>query len=186
MYRVVALIGKSGVGKDTTLAALCQNEDFHKIITCTTRPKRENEEDGKNYHFLSPQDFGERVLNGDMIEATCFKEDWFYGTDIHSLEKDKINIGVFNPDSVRCLMDSKDLQVIYVYIYVKPKTQLMRALEREENPNCEEICRRFLADKKRFLELEVEEDIDYIYFDNEAAAPDYTGLISSIKSKLFS
>lgn len=186
MYKLVALIGKSGSGKDTTLAALCQDQDFHRIITCTTRPKRESEEDGRDYYFLPPQTFGEKVLNGEMIEATCFNGDWFYGTDIKNLEKDKINIGVFNPDSISCLVDNKDLQVVYVYVYVKPKTRLLRSLLRESNPNCEEICRRFMADNKRFRELEDEYKIDYLYFDNEDSTPDYAGLISSIKEEFFS
>lgn len=102
--KIVALMGESGSGKDTILHNIMEKYPsyFNEIISCTTRPPREGEKDGVNYHFLSIDEFTKKVLNGDMLEATEFN-DWHYGTDRESLTIDKINIGVFNPEGVRCL-----------------------------------------------------------------------------------
>ena len=49
--KILALFGESGAGKDTVLNGLLEeNPSFHRIVSCTTRPKRENEIDGKEYH----------------------------------------------------------------------------------------------------------------------------------------
>ena len=100
MYNIIALIGKSGSGKDTIMKEIIkQKSDLHEIISCTTRPKRENEIDGVNYYFLTPSEFTEKVLKYEMLEATCFN-DWFYGTSYDSLDKNKINIGVYNTEGI--------------------------------------------------------------------------------------
>ena len=161
-YKIIALFGPSGAGKDTVLNELCKLGEYNKIIPLTTRPLRENEFQNINYNFVDSVSFAEKLLNGDLIEATCFN-DWFYGTDICSLDKEKINIGIFNITSIECLLEDNRLQIYPVYLYVSDKTRLLRSLEREENPNCEEICRRFLADKKDFSNIPFE----YISFLNE-------------------
>ena len=99
---IVALIGKAGAGKDTIAKALCSaHPEFNNIVSCTTRPKRENEVEGVDYFYLTPDQFTEKVINGDMLEATYFNG-WHYGTMLSSL-KDGVNIGVFNPEGLDCL-----------------------------------------------------------------------------------
>ena len=97
-----------------------------------------------------------------MIEATSFNNDWFYGTDINDLKEDKINVGVFNPAGIECIIEDNRLDLVIVYVTASEKTRLLRNLNREENPNCHEICRRFLADEKDFSYIESLDNI-YIY-----------------------
>ena len=61
---VVALVGKAGAGKDYYLRKVCERADVHEIISCTTRPVRDGELDGVNYHYLSDEQF----LSGSSIE----------------------------------------------------------------------------------------------------------------------
>lgn len=153
-YKIIALFGKSSAGKDTIQKWLVQHMDnAHEIISCTTRPPRDYENDGIDYHFLSIDKFGEKVLNHTMLEATSFR-DWFYGTPIESLDKDKINIGVFNIEGIKCLVEDNRLEVYPVLIDAPDKVRLLRSLNREEKPDCLEICRRFLADEKDFSEID--------------------------------
>ena len=53
--KVIALFGKAGSGKDTILRALVKvdPDKFNEIVSCTTRPPREGEQEGVNYHFLT-------------------------------------------------------------------------------------------------------------------------------------
>ena len=78
-YQVVALVGRSGVGKEYLIKATCEKHPtvFNKIINCTTRPCRETELENPPYIFLSLENFTRKVLAGNMLEATEFNN-WFY------------------------------------------------------------------------------------------------------------
>ena len=154
-YQVIALCGKSASGKDSIQKATVQaNPDkFNSIISCTTRPMRDNEQNKIDYYFLTLEEFTVKVLNGEMLEATEFNN-WFYGTPIKALKKDKINIGVFNPAGIEALLDDPRLEVTVVLVGASDKTRLMRALNRENEPNCSEICRRYFADEEDFLKAD--------------------------------
>ena len=153
-YKILALIGEAGSGKDTLMQSiLAKDSSLHEIISCTTRPPREGEINGKNYYFLTDEEFALKVLNFEMFEATSFR-DWFYGTSVDSLDKNKINIGVFNPDGVYALLESPNVDVDVYWVSAKPKTRLMRQLQREENPDINEIIRRYRADEEDFSDIE--------------------------------
>lgn len=179
-YKILALFGKSSAGKDTIKNILIKHEDVNNIINTTTRPIREGEINGINYHFIDAAEFAERILNGDFIEATEFN-DWFYGTSIRELDIDKINVGVFNIYGIECMLADPRLEVHPVYVKTSDKVRLKRALEREDNPDCAEICRRFFADKKDFLDIPFSYDIvendDKSYYANMQI----TSIYNSIK-----
>lgn len=162
-YQIVALIGKAGAGKDSMQKATCELHPlmFHPIVSCTTRPAREGEIEGVDYHYITLNEFTRKVLNGDMLEATEFR-DWFYGTTLESLSKDKINIGVFNPAGVEALLEDSRLDVTVFEVVAPDKQRLMRYLNREENPDCAEMCRRYFTDEKDFADL----DFDRYQIDN--------------------
>jgi guanylate kinase len=162
-YQVIALIGESGAGKDTMQRTTCKSHPliFHSIVSCTTRPIRENEKDGSDYHFVSLEEFTKKLLHGEMLEAAEFRN-WFYGTPISSLVKDKINIGVFNIQGVKSMLADPRLDVLVVKINCDDKTRLMRCLNREPNPDCAEICRRFFTDKEDFAHISDSIDAYYV------------------------
>ena len=101
------------------------------------------------------------MLNNEMLEATMFNN-WFYGTTYESLRSDCINIGVFNPAGVEALMLHKDIEVQVYYVRATDKVRLLRQLNREEDPDVQEIIRRYKADEIDFADL----DFDYIELDN--------------------
>ena len=157
-YKIIALIGESGSGKDTLLQSiLSKNTNLNEIISSTTRPKREGEGEGVNYYYLTPEQFAYKVLNNEMIEATCFN-DWFYGTTYEALRSDVHNIGVFNPAGIESLILDKNIDLTVYYIQATKKNRLLRQLNREENPNVDEIIRRYKTDTEDFLDL----DFNYI------------------------
>lgn len=159
---IIALFGPSGCGKDTTLKNVVSNfPEVHTIIRTTTRPKRENEQEDVDYHFISKDDFARKVMNNELVEAASYNN-WFYGTEISSLESDKVNIGVFSITAIECLLSNENFNIVPVYIKASDKDRLLRALNREENPNCDEICRRFASDSKDFMYI----DFEYVEYEN--------------------
>ena len=165
-YKIIAICGKSAAGKDTLLQQIAiQHPDIHEIVSCTTRPPREGEVNGKNYFFLSMEEFLKKSLNGEMLEATEFR-DWLYGTSLDGVKQDTINVGVFNPAGIVNLMKNKDVQLFVVKVQASNKVRLLRSLHREINPDVDEIVRRYLADKKDFEGFDSVYESEYI-FDSE-------------------
>lgn len=169
-YKIIALIGEAGSGKDTLLQnVLSQTNKLNEIVSYTTRPPREGEVDGVNYHFITGEQFGQKVLDGEMLEASCFN-DWFYGTGYESLRSDCVNIGVFNPEGIDSMMAHKNVYIVVYYVRADEKQRLLRQLNREEDPDVREIIRRFTADLLDFEELgfhyneinnNTQEDLEY-------------------------
>lgn len=163
VYKILALIGEAGAGKDTLLqAALEKDPELFEIISCTTRPPREGEVHGKNYFFCSNTEFQRKLKRDLFIESTAFNG-WFYGTSKEDLSKLRINIGVFNPEGITKLSKRKDIDLRVVRLRASDEVRRERQLSRESAPNLEEIERRFAADKKDFSFL----PFDYITINNE-------------------
>lgn len=168
-YKIIALFGKSGAGKDTIQKWMVANlPNMKDIVSYTTRPKRDYEQEGIDYHFINHTQFAEKVLDGSMLEATEFNH-WFYGTSIDELDINKINVGVFNVFGIQCLLQDNRLDVLPVYIDCYDKTRLLRTLNRENNPDCYEICRRYMTDEDDFNKI----DFDYVTYLNNTGDATY-------------
>ena len=115
-FNLIAIYGPSGCGKDTIKRAILKKDKvlFNNIIGATTRPKREKEINGKDYYFMSNEEFAENILNCNMMEAASFNG-WFYGTLRTSLIFSKINIGIFNMEALQTLLeDYEELNILPV------------------------------------------------------------------------
>lgn len=168
IYKVVAIIGKSGSGKDTLLKNFLKDythqNDIHKIVSYTTRPPRENEENGKEYFFVSKEEFAEKVLSFEMLEAAEFRN-WHYGTGLQSLDKNKVNIGIFDPERVSILADNPLIELYIIEVRTSAKERLLRQLTREDDPDINEIFRRYNTDENDFYDLDL--DTYIVFNENE-------------------
>ena len=153
--KVLALFGESGSGKDAIQTWLLKNiPNTHKPITYTTRPARDYEINGKNYYFISNDEFKELKNNNKILESFYVKDrDWYYGSSIDEFQKDKINIIILTPTGINNILNYNQLDILPVYIKAPDKIRLLRSLKREENPDCIEICRRFLSDAEDFKNI---------------------------------
>ena len=80
MSKVFVITGPSGVGKGTLIRELCKRlPDLELSISATTREPREGEADGRDYHFLSPEEFEERMRREDFLEYATYSGN-SYGT----------------------------------------------------------------------------------------------------------
>jgi len=152
--KVIALIGPSACGKDTLLNQIIEKgNNVHRIVSYTTRPPRENEIEGVSYKFITDEEMQKLILKDKMYECSEFNN-WIYGTGIDCFDKNKVNIGVYNIDGVYMLQDALNIDLTVYYIIASDKNRLLRQLRREENPNIEEILRRYRTDKIDFSNLD--------------------------------
>ena len=81
MAKVIIFSAPSGSGKSTIINYLMQQQlNLHFSISATSRPPRGTEQHGVEYFFLSPQEFRERIANGEFLEYDEVYKDRFYGT----------------------------------------------------------------------------------------------------------
>ena len=74
---ILVISGLSGSGKDAVIQRLDEISDveFHFVVTCNTRKRREAEIDGKDYHFITREKFLSMIENGEMIEHSVVYDD---------------------------------------------------------------------------------------------------------------
>lgn len=148
--KVIALFGPSSSGKDTIKKRIIETyPQFHNVINTTSRPIRPGEENHINYHFVSTEDFTSMVISNKLAEGAVFNN-WGYGTEYSAFDSKRINIGVFSIAGIECLIDNPQYNIFPIFIDTSDIVRLSRSLRRDPE-HCEEICRRFLADKKDFL-----------------------------------
>lgn len=164
-YKILALFGKSGAGKDTIKKWIVYNKKnyLNEIIPYTSRPPRDNEIDGVDYNFAPEEEFYRMDACSDVLVASEFNN-WRYWTAKSSLNKNKINVGIFNVYEIENLLRDSRLEVLPVYIECQDRLRLLRCLclDRGKNIDCHEVCRRFLADEKDFKNI----NFEYAIYDN--------------------
>lgn len=148
--KLVCIIGPSACGKDTIYQKVLKKSSYcSPVVRYTTRPKRDYETNGKDYYFINNEEFTEKVLNCEMAEAAEFN-DWFYGTGKDVLKEDLINVMTCDLNAAEALCNDPDLFTIVIYIEVGAKERLLRALNREKDPDVNEIIRRFTDDERKY------------------------------------
>ena len=81
MKKLIVFTAPSGAGKTTIVRHLLQKYDQLAFsISATTRPKRKGEEDGKDYYFISKEEFKRRIEEDAFVEWEEVYADVFYGT----------------------------------------------------------------------------------------------------------
>lgn len=78
--KVFVITGPSGVGKGTLISGLLEESPgLEMSVSATTREPRAGERDGREYHFLSPEEFQQRIDRGDFLEHAAYSGNQ-YGT----------------------------------------------------------------------------------------------------------
>lgn len=162
MGKIFYMMGKSASGKDTIYKKLMEKmPEFHTIVPYTTRPMREGEKEGMEYFFVDQEQFNEMMEEKKIIEFRSYNTKcgiWTYFTaDDGQIDLGKNNYLVIGTlESYQALREYFGEEVLVpLYIEVEDGLRLSRALERErkqQKPQYEELCRRFLADAEDFSE----------------------------------
>ncbi|MBP3717043.1 MAG: guanylate kinase [Paludibacteraceae bacterium] len=100
--KIIIFSAPSGSGKSTLINYLLEQMPgvFEFSISATSRQPRGQEVHGKEYYFLSPEEFRSRIANGDFLEYEEVYKDRFYGTLKSEVERISANgrIAVFDVD----------------------------------------------------------------------------------------
>ena len=168
MGRIYCVMGKSSSGKDSVYRRIMEQSrlPLERIIPYTTRPRREGEQDGREYVFTKEAQVQQLTQDKKVIELRAYHTVygiWKYFTvdDGHiDLTKHSYLYIVTLEGYLQIRTYFGEKAVVPIYIEVEDGERLMRAIERErqqKKPQYEEMCRRFLADAADFSEKKLTE-----------------------------
>lgn len=167
MGKIYYMMGKSSSGKDILYKEVLKAlPKLKTLVLYTTRPIREGEQEGIEYHFVTDEELERFEKAGKIIEERTY--DTVYGAwKYATIEDGQINLAAYDYLVIGTLESYAGMKKCYgaenlvpIYIEVEDGERLSRALSRErqqEQPKYEEMCRRFLADQKDFSEENLEE-----------------------------
>jgi guanylate kinase len=161
---LVIISGPSGVGKDTIITALRERQrvqDYHYVVTCTTRARRPGEVDGVSYHFLTRERFEDMKQAGEFLEANEVHGQW-YGTPRRQV-RDALAAG----RDVILKIDVQGAQVVKetvpdaLLIFLVPPSleDLFHRLRMRATENADELE---LRQRNAAIEIARGEDYDYV------------------------
>lgn len=180
MSKLFVLMGKSATGKDTIYKRLLEDKriSLRTIVPYTTRPIRQEEKEGVEYHFVSREKFEEMKQEELVIESRDYQTIhgiWSYFTaydgQFRGESKDEKYLMINTLEGYEQIRDYfGEEKVVPLYIYVEDGIRLTRALKRERRqrePKYAEMCRRYLADEGDFSKEKLEKAGINKFYDNE-------------------
>jgi guanylate kinase len=179
--RLFVVSGPSGVGKGTVIAkALHRVPALELATSATTRPRRPDEVDGREYHFLTEADFQRRVEGGDFLEHVSYSGNR-YGTLRSEVERRLragrdvvLEIEVVGARAVKRQMP----EAVLVFIAPPAVADLEARLRGRGTDSPEEIDDR-LEIARREMEAQPEFDDVIVNDDAERAAGQLVALVGS-------
>lgn len=184
--RLIVFSAPSGCGKGTMLAEILKDERFYCSVSATTRSPREGEVDGVNYHFLTKEQFEEKISCGGLLEYACYCGN-YYGTLVSEVD-DKLAEGkdVILEIEVQGAMKVRELRPDALFIFIAPPSinELDRRLRKRGTESDEIISQRVATAAN---ELKYASNYDYIIVNDalEDALDDFMAVIKaeSLKTK---
>ena len=180
---IFILSSPSGAGKTTLVKKISKNRNFSISISHTTRSPRPNEKNGKDYFFISKNNFKKLIKKGEFLEhAKVF--DNYYGSS-KKLVNEKINKGkniIFDIDwQGTRQIKNKNLKYKLLTIFILPpsKSELLKRLLKREKKNMKTVKKRMKEFKKDLLKWK---EYDFVVI-NDKLNLCYKKIMKVIKNK---
>lgn len=159
--KLAIISGFSGAGKSTVVRKLVETRDYELSVSCTSRAPREGEIDGKDYYFISKEDFEDRIAQGDFLEHVKYLDN-YYGTPL-SFTKEKLAQGrnVILEIDVQGGYQVKKLipEAILIFVVAPTMKELKRRLTLRGTEKDEVVQKRL---NRAMEEMDLAPDYDYL------------------------
>jgi len=165
----MVVAGPTSVGKGTLIAGVMERHPEVRLsISCTTRPPRPGEKDGRDYYFISAEEFQRMRDAGELLEWAVVHRDHFYGTPRGPVEEALakgedllLEIDYQGAQSIRRLMGDRA-----ALVFIAPPTwqALLDRLRKRHTEAPEEVAKRLASARLEFQHMDI---FDYVVVNDE-------------------
>jgi guanylate kinase len=164
---LIVISGPSGAGKDTVMQRMQERGlPFHFVVTATTRPKRSNETQGKDYFFVSKEEFARMINEDELIEHAIV-----YG-DYKGIPKQQVREALASGKDVVMRIDVQGAETVrkmapgalMIFITTDSEEELVQRLETRKTETADSLAIRIATARK---ELKRVEAFDYVVINRD-------------------
>jgi len=164
---LIVISGPSGAGKDTVVQLMKERGlPFHFVVTATTRPRRENEVNGKDYFFVSKEEFARMIEQNELIEYAIVYSDY------KGIPKSQVREALASGQDVVMRVDVQGAETVrklapealLIFITTENGEELERRLRERKTETPDELALRIATARK---ELKRVEAFDYIVINSD-------------------
>ena len=181
---LIVVSAPSGCGKGTILGEVLKEDNFYYSVSATTRCPREGEVNGINYHFISKEEFQERIDSNGMLEYAEYCGN-YYGTPRKEVEQMRLDgKDVILEIEVKGAMKVRTLCPDAIFVFIAPPSvkELERRLRKRGTETDDVIAKRV---SEAANELTYAPKYDYLIVNGalEKAVDDFKTVIKAEKLK---
>jgi guanylate kinase len=165
---LIVISGPSGAGKDSILDSMKERKlPFHFVVTATTRPRRSNEEEGKDYFFVSKEEFAHMIDTDQLIEYAVV-----YG-DYKGIPKQQVRDALATGNDVVMRIDVQGAETVrklapealLIFVTVQSEEDLVARLRERKTETPEELALRIATSRKELQRIDA---FDYVVVNRDA------------------
>lgn len=178
---IIVISGPSGVGKDALIKKLRESRDsLHFVVTATSRPMRPGEENGKDYYFVSKEEFLTMIDKNELLEYALV-----YG-DYKGIPKKQIREYMAKGYDIILRVDIQGAQTlrrvlgdsaVFVFLMAESETALVERLVERKTESREELLVRIATARE---EIKHVKNFDYVVVNAEGKLDVAVKLVESI------
>lgn len=159
---LVVLSGPSGAGKDTVIQRMKERGlPFHFVVTATTRPPRQGEVHGRDYFFLSREEFERMIANNELIEYAMVYQEY------KGVPREQIRQALASGKDVVMRVDVQGAatlrklapQAVFIFLAPSSEEEMARRLRQRQHDPSEDIRLRLAMARQ---ELQRATEFDYV------------------------
>jgi guanylate kinase len=177
---LIVISGPSGVGKDSVVQRMKERGfPFHFVVTATTRDRRENEVHGRDYLFVSKEEFARMIDENELIEYAIVYGDYkgipkAQVRDAFASGQDVImRIDVQGAETVRKLAP----QALLIFLTCESEEELERRLRERKTESADSLALRIATARKEFQRIDA---FDYVIVNQDFHLDDTVDKVRSI------
>lgn len=178
---IIVISGPSGVGKDALIKKLRELRDsLHFVVTATSRPMRPGEENGKDYYFVSKEEFLTMIDKNELLEYALV-----YG-DYKGIPKKQIREYMAKGYDIILRVDIQGAQTlrrvlgdsaVFVFLMAESETALVERLVERKTESREELLVRIATAREEIKHVKI---FDYVVVNAEGKLDVAVKLVESI------
>jgi guanylate kinase len=177
---LIVISGPSGVGKDSIVQRMKERGfPFHFVVTATTRGRRENEVHGRDYWFVSKDEFARMIEENELIEYAIV-----YG-DYKGIPKAQVREALASGQDVVMRLDVQGAETVrklapealLIFITCESEDELERRLHERKTESADSLALRIATARKELQRIEA---FDYVVVNHDFQLDDTVDKVRAI------